>query len=88
MTEFLGNIKGSNGTYHKISKGSDGVVYCDCWAWKKNKTCKHLDEWYHQTPKKRKQLRQVVMMFKIGDRVIYKARGWTGTLTDVSEVPI
>ena len=55
MTEFLGNIKGSNGTYHKISKGSDGVVYCDCWAWKKNKTCKHLDEWYHQTPKKRKQ---------------------------------
>ena len=28
------------------------------------------------------------MMFKIGDRVIYKARGWTGTVTDVSEVPI
>ncbi len=27
---------------HTIRLGNDGVRYCDCWAWKKNRTCKHL----------------------------------------------
>jgi hypothetical protein len=27
---------------HKIRQGQDGVIYCDCWPWKKYRDCKHL----------------------------------------------
>jgi len=27
--------------YHLI-EAKDGTIYCDCWQWRKNKTCKHL----------------------------------------------
>lgn len=28
---------------YQIIEGNDGVIYCDCWAWKTKKNCKHLD---------------------------------------------
>lgn len=37
---------GTNGNEHRIIQGRDGVVYCDCMAWKMSKdtpkSCKHL----------------------------------------------
>lgn len=35
---------------HIITRGDDGVIYCDCWGWKKNRTCKHLEEFYENYP--------------------------------------
>lgn len=47
MGETLVEYEGSKaGSVHKIIRGNDGVVYCDCWAWKINKTCKHLDRFF------------------------------------------
>jgi hypothetical protein len=43
LTEYEGS---KAGTSHKIIRGADGVVYCDCWAWKVNKKCKHLDRFF------------------------------------------
>ena len=40
------------GTYHHIIRGKDGVVYCDCWAWRINKKCKHLDRFFARIVKK------------------------------------
>lgn len=34
------------GKSYDIVRGKDGVVYCNCWAWKINKTCKHLDQFF------------------------------------------
>lgn len=48
----IGEIEGSKGTMHKITQGRDGVVYCDCWAWKVNKKCKHLDQFFSRTERK------------------------------------
>ena len=31
------------GKYHEIIEAKDGVIYCTCWAWKKNRTCRHLE---------------------------------------------
>ena len=27
---------------YEIRRGKDGVVYCNCWGWIRNKRCKHL----------------------------------------------
>lgn len=31
---------------YEIRLGNDGVTYCTCWAWKKNRTCKHLEGFF------------------------------------------
>jgi hypothetical protein len=46
MPNVLRTNIGSTGREYDICLGKDGVVYCTCWPWKKNRTCKHLDE-YH-----------------------------------------
>ena len=47
MGRVLAEYEGTKmGTYHTITRGKDGVVYCSCWAWKKNRTCKHLDRFF------------------------------------------
>jgi hypothetical protein len=34
------------GKSYKIIEGGDGVIYCECWAWKKKRQCKHLDKYF------------------------------------------
>ncbi len=41
--------KSRPGTFNEIRLGSDGAVYCTCWAWKINKWCKHLDCYHGKT---------------------------------------
>ena len=38
--------KSSAGKVYEIREGNDGVTYCSCWQWKKNKNCSHLKD-YH-----------------------------------------
>ncbi len=38
----------SGGESHKIRVGNDGVIYCDCWEWKKKRDCKHLEYYRSQ----------------------------------------
>ena len=45
-SRILAEVDGSKGNTYNIVRGKDGVVYCTCWAWKMNKTCKHLDEFF------------------------------------------
>jgi hypothetical protein len=50
MRELLQTIRSKSNpdkTYD-IIRGKDGVVYCTCWAWRINKTCKHLKEYHAQ----------------------------------------
>ena len=35
--------KSKPGKYYKVQKGADGVIYCDCWQWKRNRTCSHIN---------------------------------------------
>ena len=37
--------KSSARIYH-IVEGANGDTYCDCWQWRINRTCKHLED-YH-----------------------------------------
>ena len=30
-------------SYHVIEPNGGGEPYCDCWQWKRNRTCQHLD---------------------------------------------
>ena len=30
---------------YQVIRGDDGVVYCTCWQWKKNRTCRHLEHY-------------------------------------------
>lgn len=44
MSETLATVNSYSGREsHKIRRGKDGVIYCDCWPWKKNRDCKHLE---------------------------------------------
>lgn len=47
MPGILAEIPSSRnpGKSYKIVRGKDGVVYCNCWQWKKTRWCKHLEEW-------------------------------------------
>ena len=38
--------KSSPGEFHEVRLGDDGVIYCTCWAWKKKRTCKHLEDYF------------------------------------------
>ena len=38
--------KSNAGKSYTVQQGSDGVIYCDCWGWKKHRTCWHLED-YH-----------------------------------------
>jgi len=33
------------GKEYRIIRGNDGVTYCECWQWKLNRTCKHLEDY-------------------------------------------
>lgn len=33
----------SGGKDHKVSEDQDGDFFCDCWPFRKNRTCKHID---------------------------------------------
>lgn len=38
--------KSKPGKQYVIYESNDGAdVYCDCWQWKKNKTCSHLKDY-------------------------------------------
>ena len=37
--------KSSPGKKYTIIEAADGTPYCDCWQWKRNKTCAHLKDW-------------------------------------------
>ena len=50
MGKKLAVVAGSKGTYD-ITLGDDGVIYCTCWAWKRNRTCKHLDRYHAEHTK-------------------------------------
>lgn len=43
MAEFIAEYpsKSKPGRKYKVKRADDGVIYCDCWQWKINKTCKH-----------------------------------------------
>lgn len=30
---------------YEIIRGNDGKTYCDCWVWKHNRTCSHLEDY-------------------------------------------
>lgn len=34
--------------YHIIESVKDGKIYCDCWTWKKTRTCAHLEHFKAQ----------------------------------------
>ena len=33
------------GRSYNITRGDDGVIYCDCWQWKIHNDCKHLKQY-------------------------------------------
>ena len=35
--------KSKPGKEYHVIKAMDGTYYCDCWQWKRNRTCKHLE---------------------------------------------
>jgi len=35
--------KSKPGKEYHIIKAQDGSYYCDCWQWKRNRTCSHLE---------------------------------------------
>lgn len=49
-TEVLDQVESASkpGTFHTIRRGLNGTVYCDCWAWKRYKTCAHLTDYYER----------------------------------------
>ena len=38
--------KSSPGKVYTVTEGNDGVIYCDCWQWKKNRDCQHIQSYY------------------------------------------
>ena len=50
MSKVLALIKSDSDPtkYHKITEGNDGVIYCTCWAWKRNRNCKHLITYFRE----------------------------------------
>jgi len=46
MSKILTRVQSSSDAqkFYQIVEGNDGVIYCDCWAWKTKKHCKHLDQ--------------------------------------------
>lgn len=44
MGPLLAKVKSNSdpGKEYEIRQGKDGVTYCSCWGWKRNKDCKHL----------------------------------------------
>lgn len=52
MGETLAEYEGSKGNTYQITRGKDGVVYCNCWAWRMSKdkprNCKHLDKYFNK----------------------------------------
>jgi hypothetical protein len=50
MREILQTVPGSNGKEWHIIRGHDGVVYCDCPAWRFRRTCKHLQAYEITNP--------------------------------------
>jgi hypothetical protein len=45
MSKVLATMRSNSnpGKAYEIILGDDNVIYCTCWAWKRNRTCKHLD---------------------------------------------
>jgi hypothetical protein len=37
--------KSKPGKVYSIIEAADGSNYCDCWQWKRNKTCSHLQNY-------------------------------------------
>jgi len=33
-------------SYHIIQPNAGGDLYCDCWTWKRTRTCSHLAAYY------------------------------------------
>ena len=44
MAEVLGEFrsKSTRGKIYQVKRGGDGVIYCDCWQWKKTRMCSHI----------------------------------------------
>jgi len=47
MGKTLANYpsKSSPGKSYSIIEAADGTPYCDCWTWKRKKTCSHLNDY-------------------------------------------
>ena len=45
MGKVLSTVRSNSnpGKTYEIILGDDNVIYCTCWAWKRTRTCKHLD---------------------------------------------
>lgn len=37
--------RSKEGQWYDVIQGNDGVIYCNCWQWKLNRTCKHLEDY-------------------------------------------
>lgn len=50
MNEILAEYssKSSPGKVYRIIQAKDGTIYCDCWTWKRTRTCGHLKDYYLQ----------------------------------------
>ena len=44
---------------YEVRLGNDGVTYCTCWGWKKNRTCTHLDAYHNELYKQAPQNKPV-----------------------------
>lgn len=44
---------------YKIYGAKDGTCYCDCWAWKRRRTCLHLDDFLNRVLPKAEEAHRV-----------------------------
>jgi len=43
--------KSKPGEYHYLVEGDNGELYCNCWPWKRNRTCKHIEDYVKKNSK-------------------------------------
>lgn len=45
MGKVLSTVRSNSnpGKTYEIILGDDNVIYCNCWAWRTKRTCRHLD---------------------------------------------
>ena len=63
--------------FYEIRLGKDDVTYCTCWAWIKNKHCKHLDNYLSSLSGEhfQKIIQDGYELYQIIDEEIKKLKG-------------
>lgn len=53
MPQTLAQIPSSSNPskHYDIVLGDDGTIYCNCWGWKRNRSCKHLAMFHNKVSK-------------------------------------